>query len=98
MENPYHAQNGDGIDIENIHIHHCFVGQSHGGFVIGSEMSRGVCNVLVKDCTCVAAKQGIRIKGLDNRMPTISKITFENCSIDAKMENLFEFCSDITIK
>lgn len=211
VENPYHAQNGDGIDIEscknvevsychfhvgddgiciksgknakarqipgkseNIHIHHCFVGQSHGGFVIGSEMSRGVCNVLVedctfidadvgvrfksalgrggvvenitiqrinmvnikeeafvftmdyvhnimdyivrdelsgndsdipyfrkvlvKDCTCTAAKQGIHIKGLENTTPTITDIVFENCNIQAKVENTFEFCANIAIK
>lgn len=47
---------------ENIHVHDCTVIQSPSGIVVGSEMSRGVRNVLVEDCTCIDSKVGIRFK------------------------------------
>ncbi|MCD7751475.1 MAG: glycoside hydrolase family 28 protein [Lachnospiraceae bacterium] len=47
---------------ENIYIHHCHVGHSHGGFVVGSEMSRGVRNILVEDCTFTDTDVGLRFK------------------------------------
>lgn len=115
VNNPYYAQNGDGIDIEscknvevcycnfstgddgiciksgkdaearkivgpceNIHIHHCYVGHSHGGFVIGSEMSRGVRNVLVEDCTFMDSDIGIRMKSTIGRGGVVENITMRN--------------------
>lgn len=116
--NPYHAQNGDGIDIdscrnvevcycnfstgddgiciksgkdaearkmegpsENIHIHHCYVGHSHGGFVIGSEMSRGVRNVLVEDCTFIDSDIGIRMKSTIGRGGVVENIYIRNINM-----------------
>mgnify|MGYP002514042591 CR=1 FL=1 len=35
---------------ENVLSHNCRGGSGFGGFVIGSEMSRGVHNVLIRDC------------------------------------------------
>lgn len=118
VNNPYHAQNGDGIDIdscknvevcycnfstgddgiciksgkdrearkivgpcENIHIHHCYVGHSHGGFVIGSEMSRGVRNVLVEDCTFIDSDIGIRMKSTIGRGGMVENITIKNVNM-----------------
>ena len=115
VENPYYAQNGDGIDMEscknvevcyckfttgddaiclkagkgrearkitgpceNIHIHHCYVGRSHGGFVIGSEMSRGVKNVLVEDCTFMDSDVGVRMKSALGRGGVVENITIRN--------------------
>lgn len=115
INNPYYAQNGDGIDIEscknvevcycnfstgddgicvksgkdkearkivgpteNVHIHHCYVGHSHGGFVIGSEMSRGVRNVLVEDCTFMDSDIGIRMKSTIGRGGVVENITMRN--------------------
>ncbi|MBQ7679840.1 MAG: glycoside hydrolase family 28 protein [Butyrivibrio sp.] len=109
--NPYHAQNGDGIDVDScnrVHIHHCDlqtgddgiclksgkdrearkllqpcenvlvhdcrVGHSHGGFVIGSEMSRGVRNVLVRDCTFIDADVGLRFKSAMGRGGVVEDI------------------------
>lgn len=118
INNPYYAQNGDGIDVEscknveicycnfttgddgicvksgkdaearkitgpceNIHIHHCFVGHSHGGFVIGSEMSRGVKNVLVEDCTFMDSDIGIRMKSSLGRGGVVENITMRNINM-----------------
>lgn len=124
IENPYHAQNGDGIDIDscnevevayckihvgddgiviksgknakarmiegcaqNIHIHHCYVGHSHGGFVVGSEMSRGVKNVLVEDCTFIDADVGVRFKSALGRGGVVENITIRRINmIDIKQE------------
>ena len=118
IENPYYAQNGDGIDIEscknvelcyshfstgddgiciksgkdrearkvigpseNIHIHHCYAGQGHGGFVIGSEMSRGVKNVLVEDCTFIDSDVGIRMKSCLGRGGVVEDIFIRNINM-----------------
>ncbi len=118
INNPYYAQNGDGIDIEscknvevaycnfstgddgicvksgkdkearkivgpteNVHIHHCYVGHSHGGFVIGSEMSRGVRNVLVEDCTFMDSDIGIRMKSTIGRGGVVENITIRNINM-----------------
>ncbi len=118
INNPYHAQNGDGIDIEscrnveishcnfttgddgiciksgkdkearkiigpteNVHIHHCYVGHSHGGFVIGSEMSRGVRNVLVENCTFMDSDIGIRMKSTIGRGGVVENITMRNINM-----------------
>ncbi len=111
VNNPYYAQNGDGIDIdscdrvhmhhcsfqtgddgiclkagkdrearklkkpcENILIHDCMVGRSFGGFVIGSEMSRGIRNVLIRDCTFIDSDTGIRFKSAMGRGGTVEDI------------------------
>ena len=118
INNPYYAQNGDGIDVEscknveicycnfstgddgiciksgkdrearkivgpceNIHVHHCYVGHSHGGFVIGSEMSRGVRNVLVEDCTFCDSDIGIRMKSTIGRGGIVENITIRNINM-----------------
>ncbi len=118
VNNPYYAQNGDGIDIEscknvevsycnfstgddgiciksgkdkearkvygpteNVHIHHCYVGHSHGGFVIGSEMSRGVRNILVEHCTFIDSDIGIRMKSSIGRGGVVENITIRNINM-----------------
>lgn len=112
IENPYHAQNGDGIDVEsctNVHIHHatfktgddaiclkagknavarqitgpcgniyihdCLVQEGHGGFVIGSEMSRGVKDILVENCTFLGTDVGVRMKSALGRGGVVENIT-----------------------
>ena len=57
-----------------MYIHHCTVGNSHGGFVVGSEMSRGVRNVLVEDCTFINADVGLRFKSAMGRGGVVEDI------------------------
>lgn len=59
---------------ENVHIHDCTVLQSPAGFVIGSEMSRGVRNVLVEDCTFMDSKLGISFKSAMGRGGVVEDI------------------------
>lgn len=66
---------------ENIHIHHCYVGYGHGGFVIGSEMSRGVRNVLVEDCSFANSDVGIRLKSAMGRGGVVEDIYIRNINM-----------------
>lgn len=59
---------------ENIWVHHCYVGYSHGGFVVGSEMSRGVRNILVEDCTFMDTDIGFRFKSTIGRGGVVENI------------------------
>lgn len=123
IKNPYHAQNGDGIDVEscsnieihhcrfevgddgiciksgknkearqikapctNVHIHDCVVYEAHGGFVVGSEMSRGVNNILVERCNFIGTDIGIRFKSALGRGGVISDILIK----DIKMMDIKE--------
>lgn len=63
---------------ENVHVHHCKVLLSPGSFVIGSEMSRGVRNVLIEDCISVDSNTGVCFKSAIGRGGTVENITFRN--------------------
>ena len=52
---------------ENVYIHDCLVNEGHGGFVVGSEMSRGVKHVLVENCTFLGTDVGVRFKSAMGR-------------------------------
>lgn len=47
---------------ENVIIRGCTVYASHGGFVIGSEMSGGARNIYVSNCTFIGTDIGLRFK------------------------------------
>ncbi|HRG94080.1 MAG TPA: glycoside hydrolase family 28 protein, partial [Chitinophagaceae bacterium] len=51
-----------GMPTENVIIRGCTVYSSHGGFVIGSEMSGGARNIYVSNCTFIGADIGLRFK------------------------------------
>ncbi len=63
-----------GIPTENVMIKDCLVYHGHGGFVIGSEMSGGVRNVHVSDCTFIGTDIGIRFKSTRGRGGVIEDI------------------------
>ena len=72
---------------EHIWIHDCTVYQGHGGFVIGSEMSRGVQNVLVQRCLFVATDVGVRIKSTLGRGGVVRDIDIQDIRmVDIKNE------------
>lgn len=59
---------------ENVYIHDCLVNQGHGGFVVGSEMSRGVKHILVEDCTFLGTDVGVRFKSALGRGGVVEDI------------------------
>lgn len=59
---------------ENIVVRNCDFSEGHGAVAIGSEMSGGVRNVFVKDCSFRGASSGFRIKSTRSRGGFIENI------------------------
>lgn len=59
---------------ENVIIRGCTVYASHGGFVIGSEMSGGARNIYVSNCTFIGADIGLRFKTTRGRGGLVENI------------------------
>jgi polygalacturonase len=77
------------IPSENIIISNNIVYHGHGGFTVGSEMSGGVRNILVKDCTFLGTDVGLRFKSTRGRGGIVENIFIENIYMkDIPMEAL----------
>jgi polygalacturonase len=63
-----------GVPTEDVLIENCTVYEGHGGFTIGSEMSGGVRNVLVRNCTFVGTDLGLRFKTARGRGGVVENI------------------------
>lgn len=63
-----------GKPCSNIIIKNNTVLHGHGGFVIGSEMSGGINNVYVSDCTFIGTDIGLRFKSTRGRGGTVEDI------------------------
>lgn len=63
-----------GMPTENVIIRGCTVYASHGGFVIGSEMSGGARNIWVNNCTFIGADIGLRFKTTRGRGGIVENI------------------------
>ncbi len=63
-----------GMPTENVQIYDCIVYHGHGGFVIGSEMSGGVRNIEVRDCTFIGTDTGLRFKSTRGRGGVVENI------------------------
>lgn len=59
---------------ENVIIRGCTVYASHGGFVIGSEMSGGARNMYISNCTFIGADIGLRFKTARGRGGIVENI------------------------
>lgn len=66
---------------ENVLIDGCTVYASHGGFVIGSEMSGGVKNVKCSNCQFAGTDIGLRFKSCRGRGGVVENIWVENISM-----------------
>ena len=66
----------------HVWIHDCVVYHGHGGFVIGSEMSCGVNDVLVENCTFIGTDVGLRFKSCLGRGGTVENIWIRNIRMD----------------
>ena len=63
-----------GRPCEEIVICDCIVYHGHGGFTVGSEMSGGVKNVVVRGCTFLGTDLGLRFKTTRGRGGVVEKI------------------------
>ena len=59
---------------ENLIVDNCKVFQGHGGFVVGSEMSGGVKNVMVRNCQFLGTDVGLRFKSTRGRGGVVENI------------------------
>ena len=63
-----------GMPTEDVIIRGCTVYSSHGGFVVGSEMSGGARNIYVNNCTFIGADIGLRFKTTRGRGGVVENI------------------------
>ncbi|UII23413.1 glycoside hydrolase family 28 protein [Fulvivirga ligni] len=63
-----------GIPTENVIVKYNTVYHGHGGFVVGSEMSGGVKNVMVSKCTFIGTDVGLRFKSTRGRGGVVENI------------------------
>lgn len=73
---------------ENVTIAHCRLGHGHGGIAIGSEMSGGVRNVDVYDCTFNGTDDAIRLKTVRGRGGIVENINIH----DVQMWDIKDAC------
>ena len=67
-----------GVPTEDVLVEGCTVYHAHGGFTIGSEMSGGVRNVVVTNCTFMGTDVGLRFKSTRGRGGVVEKIFISN--------------------
>ncbi len=67
-----------GRPCENIVIANCTVYHGHGGITVGSEMSGGVRNVFVDNCTFLGTDVGLRFKSTRGRGGVVENIHIQN--------------------
>ena len=70
-----------GIPCENVVVDGCTVFAGHGGFVVGSEMSGGVKNILVENCQFLGTDVGLRFKSTRGRGGIVENININNVSM-----------------
>src|SRR5690606_19992279 len=83
-----------GMPTENVIVKNNIVYHGHGGFVVGSEMSGGVRNVHVSNCTFIGTDIGLRFKSTRGRGGIVENIYISNIDMiniptDAINFNLF---------
>jgi DNA sulfur modification protein DndE len=67
-----------GAATEDVLVEDCTVYHAHGGFTIGSEMSGGIRNVRVNNCTFIGTDIGLRFKSTRGRGGVVEKIFISN--------------------
>lgn len=66
---------------ECVNIESCIVYHGHGGFTVGSEMSRGVRNVRVRNCDFIGTDVGIRFKSTLGRGGVVEDIHIDDINM-----------------
>ena len=67
-----------GMPTQQVTIRNCTVYSAHGGFVVGSEMSGGVRNIKVDNCTFIGTDIGLRFKTARGRGGVVENIDISN--------------------
>ena len=70
-----------GRPCENVVVDGCTVFAGHGGFVVGSEMSGGVRNILVGNCQFLGTDVGLRFKSTRGRGGIVENIFIRDISM-----------------
>ena len=70
-----------GEPCQNVIVKNNTVLHGHGGFVVGSEMSGGVRNVYVADCTFIGTDVGLRFKSTRGRGGVVENIYVDNINM-----------------
>ena len=70
-----------GRPCENVVVDGCTVFAGHGGFVVGSEMSGGVRNILVSNCQFLGTDVGLRFKSTRGRGGIVENIFIDGISM-----------------
>ncbi len=65
----------------NVLVDNCKVFKGHGGFVVGSEMSGSVRNILVSNCQFLGTDVGLRFKSTRGRGGVVENIYINNISM-----------------
>ncbi|WP_453990609.1 glycoside hydrolase family 28 protein [Bacillus nitroreducens] len=67
-----------GRPTENVVVTNCTMHHGHGGIVLGSEMSGGIKNVTISNCTFIGTDRGVRIKTNRERGGYVKNILVNN--------------------
>ena len=70
-----------GEPCQNVIVKNNVVLHGHGGFVVGSEMSGGVKNIYVSDCTFLGTDVGLRFKSTRGRGGVVENIHIRNINM-----------------
>lgn len=70
-----------GEPCENVIVKNNTVLHGHGGFVIGSEMSGGVKNVYVSECSFIGTDVGLRFKSARGRGGVVENVYIDNINM-----------------
>ena len=70
-----------GEPCQNVIVKNNTVLHGHGGFVVGSEMSGGVKNIYVEDCTFMGTDVGLRFKSTRGRGGVVENIFIDNINM-----------------
>ncbi|ARK29533.1 glycoside hydrolase family 28 protein [Halalkalibacter krulwichiae] len=71
-----------GVPCEHITIRRCQVYSGHGGFVIGSEMSGGVRDITISDCSFFGTDVGLRFKSTRGRGGVVENIYVDRITMN----------------
>jgi DNA sulfur modification protein DndE len=70
-----------GMPTQDVIINNCVVYRSHGGFVVGSEMSGGANNIFISNCNFIGSDIGLRFKTTRGRGGVVENIYVNNINM-----------------